>query len=209
MLFVGHFLPENLHGCANDVVNIAVIDWEFAGTYPLGELLEGGSVSLIELESDEDFTENHKWGQKIRDYVEEKAEARNWSEKDVDNLFKANRALQNARIEMHPGHTGGYSEPPVDSDSEDSVVHSAEGSPKCEPTILPIRTSVTPSTGSAAASPVDLDKPLPALPLASPPLVKEEPASASAAGDASPIQPNLLQRALQKLPGVTSTTKPS
>lgn len=44
----------------------AVIDWEFAGSYPLSELLSGMGVELFELE-DDNLLEHGQWSDRIKD----------------------------------------------------------------------------------------------------------------------------------------------
>lgn len=80
----------------------AVIDWEFAGSYPLSELLGGVGVELFELE-DENLLEYGQWSDRIRDAAVEKARNRDWDEDKVALLVgQGNREVQLARREMIP-----------------------------------------------------------------------------------------------------------
>ena len=80
----------------------AVIDWEFAGSYPLSELLGGMGVELFELE-DENLLEYRQWSDRIRDVLVEKVRSRGWEEDRVALLVGlGNRELQLARLEMIP-----------------------------------------------------------------------------------------------------------
>ena len=80
----------------------AVIDWEFAGSYPLSELLGGMGVELFELE-DENLLEFRQWSDRIRDAMVEKVRSRGWEEDRVALLVgPGNRELQLARLEMIP-----------------------------------------------------------------------------------------------------------
>lgn len=99
----------------------AIIDWEFAGSYPLSELLGGTGVELFELE-DENLLEYGQWSDRIRDMVVEKARGRGWGEEKIALLVgEGNRELQLARREMVP--MGEFS---------DDDGHSGEGSPGAE-----------------------------------------------------------------------------
>ena len=60
---------------------------------------------MIEQLEDEDFDEDHEWGGKIREYIEELATERNWKDENVDSLFIPNDELQSARVEMIPRRT--------------------------------------------------------------------------------------------------------
>ena len=80
----------------------AVIDWEFAGSYPLSELLGGTGVELFELE-DDNLLEYRQWSDRIRDATVEKARSRGWEEDRMALLVgPGNRELQLARLEMIP-----------------------------------------------------------------------------------------------------------
>jgi len=49
----------------------AVLDWEFAGTYPLSHRMDTG-VDVLEMETDEDEDEDFLWSHRISDLVEER-----------------------------------------------------------------------------------------------------------------------------------------
>lgn len=82
----------------------AVIDWEFAGSYPLSELLDSPTgIDVLEMESEGDVDESWKWGACIMDLAEEAVKARGWKERAVELLVrKENSNLQLARMEMVP-----------------------------------------------------------------------------------------------------------
>ena len=80
-----------------------MIDWEFAGSYPLSEVLGGGSVDVVELESEEDEEENAQWAEKMRDLIKAAAQKRNWAAEDIEELLNGvSDELQAARLEMMP-----------------------------------------------------------------------------------------------------------
>ena len=80
----------------------AIIDWEFAGSYPLSELLGGTGVELFELE-DENLVEYGEWSDRIRELITEKAKARGWDESKIALLVgEGNMELQLARRELVP-----------------------------------------------------------------------------------------------------------
>ena len=82
----------------------AVLDWEFAGSYPLSELLSGGGVDVLEMETEADVEENWVLSDRIRDLVGATARMRRgWSEDRVGVLLgKGNAEFQAARVEMIP-----------------------------------------------------------------------------------------------------------
>ena len=81
----------------------AIIDWEFAGSYPLGELLGGVGVNVLEMESDEDEIENNKWSEIIVNLAGDIARARGWEEENIALLVgDGDPELGKARIEMVP-----------------------------------------------------------------------------------------------------------
>ena len=110
---VSSFLPQEpfalMHGdfCGRNIMVhngsiSAVIDWEFAGSYPLSELLGGMGVELFEQE-DDNLLEYRQWSDRIRDAIVEKARSRGWDEDRVALLVgPGNRELQLASIEMIP-----------------------------------------------------------------------------------------------------------
>ncbi|KAG2088374.1 uncharacterized protein F5147DRAFT_781011 [Suillus discolor] len=81
----------------------AVLDWEFAGAYPLGELLGGMGVDVLEVVDDESEEENAFWSREIVRRVEETARQRGWDEKELALLLgNGDPVLGQARIEMVP-----------------------------------------------------------------------------------------------------------
>lgn len=81
----------------------AILDWEFAGSYPLSELLGGMGVDVLEMETEEDVDENDKWSETIVELVGEIARSKGWDEARLALLLgNGNYELQKARIEMIP-----------------------------------------------------------------------------------------------------------
>ena len=81
----------------------AILDWEFAGSYPLSELLGGTGIDVLEMETEEDVDENEKWSEVIVELVEEIAKSRGWDEGRLALLLgSGNYELQKARVEMVP-----------------------------------------------------------------------------------------------------------
>ncbi|KAK3058567.1 hypothetical protein LTR09_000131 [Extremus antarcticus] len=80
----------------------AVIDWEFAGSYPLSELEDSG-IEVLEMEDDETQEECFKWSGIIYGLVKTVARERSWTDHDFQLLTSGgNRTLQEVRIEMMP-----------------------------------------------------------------------------------------------------------
>ena len=81
----------------------AVLDWEFAGFYPLSELLGCTGVDVLEMESEEDEVENNKWSELIVELAGEKAKSRGWDQRRLDLLLgDGDPKLQKTRTEMTP-----------------------------------------------------------------------------------------------------------
>ncbi|KAL8819160.1 MAG: hypothetical protein Q9191_007794 [Dirinaria sp. TL-2023a] len=81
----------------------AILDWEFAGAYPLSELLGGVGVDVLEMESEGDVDENNKWSEVIVKLAGEIARSKGWDEKRLALLLgDGNPDLQRARVEMLP-----------------------------------------------------------------------------------------------------------
>ncbi|KAG2124172.1 kinase-like domain-containing protein [Suillus clintonianus] len=81
----------------------AVLDWEFAGAYPLGELLGGMGVDVLEVEDEESDAENTLWSREIVRRVEETARQRGWGRKELTSLLgNGDPILGYARVEMFP-----------------------------------------------------------------------------------------------------------
>lgn len=105
----------------------AVLDWEFAGFYPLSELLAGVGVDVLEMESEEDVKETYKWSDEIVRLAGEMASSRGWDERSLELLLgTGNPDLQEARVEMVPwlgGTPSESSEPEDTATPEDGVVY--------------------------------------------------------------------------------------
>lgn len=81
----------------------AVLDWEFAGAYPLSELLGGMGVDVVEFDDDESEEENALWNREIVRRVEETARQRGWNAKELALLLgNGDPVLGRARTEMFP-----------------------------------------------------------------------------------------------------------
>lgn len=85
---------------------ISVIDWEFAGSYPLSELVNDGfDVLEYELSDDGEATqaECFRWSATIMSMVEQVARERFWKAEEIELLVRGgNKLLQAARVEMVP-----------------------------------------------------------------------------------------------------------
>ncbi|KAK3686515.1 hypothetical protein LTR37_019762 [Vermiconidia calcicola] len=80
----------------------AVIDWEFAGSYPLSELNSDG-MEVLEMVDDETEEECMRWSSKISELVEQVTRERGWAEDDIELLTSSgDRTLQSVRVEMMP-----------------------------------------------------------------------------------------------------------
>ncbi|KAI0975862.1 kinase-like domain-containing protein [Xylaria arbuscula] len=101
VLVHGDFHGRNILARGDQIT--AVIDWEFAGSYPLSEALSGGDVDVIDPDTEELDEENTKWGLKIRQYIQHEVTKRNWDQNRVD-LFMGDGdpELGEARVEMFP-----------------------------------------------------------------------------------------------------------
>ncbi|KAL9005351.1 MAG: hypothetical protein Q9188_001867 [Gyalolechia gomerana] len=108
------FLPEeplvlvhgDLHGrniMVKDGSVQAVLDWEFAGAYPLSELLGGMGVDVLEVDDDESAVKNNIWSEKIVEMAGVMARERGWKQRWIDLLVgNGNPKLQKVRVEMFP-----------------------------------------------------------------------------------------------------------
>ena len=63
----------------------AIIDWEFAGSFPLSELVDAG-VEVMEMVDEETEAERLHWCSKIRTRVEHVARERGWEQSDIELL---------------------------------------------------------------------------------------------------------------------------
>jgi hypothetical protein len=81
----------------------AVIDWEFAGSFPLGEALSDGDITVVEAQSEELDDENTVWDGKIRRFILELTRERKWEQKDIELLMgDGDFELGNVKSEMFP-----------------------------------------------------------------------------------------------------------
>lgn len=80
-----------------------VIDWDFAGSYPLSETLSDGCINVVEADTEELDDENTRWNWKIRCIIRELAKAMNLNPEDMDLLMgDGDPELGRARCEMFP-----------------------------------------------------------------------------------------------------------
>lgn len=80
----------------------AILDWEFAGAYPLSQLMDTG-VDVLEMKNDEDEDEDFLWSHRISDLVVERAKERSWEDGKIKTLVGEGREELNvARMEMFP-----------------------------------------------------------------------------------------------------------
>lgn len=97
----------------------AVLDWEFAGSYPLSEILGGIAIEVFELE-DENLLENEHWSDVIRDKIVDRARDKGWQEERIQLLVgEGNGELQLARREMVP--MGGLSDDGNSAEGDEDV----------------------------------------------------------------------------------------
>ncbi|KAI0408730.1 kinase-like domain-containing protein [Xylaria palmicola] len=81
----------------------AILDWDFAGSYPLGEALTGGDLQVLEIDSEESYDETVAWESKIRRYIQDEVEKRGWEQSHINTLLgDGNAELGKARMEMFP-----------------------------------------------------------------------------------------------------------
>jgi hypothetical protein len=82
----------------------AVLDWEFAGAYPLSELLGGGiGIDILEVDDDQSDRENTFWSREIVHLAGETARQRGWNEKELALLLgDGDPIFGYARTEMFP-----------------------------------------------------------------------------------------------------------
>lgn len=80
----------------------AVLDWEFAGSFPLSEILSE-AVEVLKMEDEAQEEECFKWFHRINEMVIEEAKSRGWAERDVEVLASGgDPTVQAARVEMFP-----------------------------------------------------------------------------------------------------------
>lgn len=108
------FLPEQPFALVHNDINgrnimmrdnkiAAILDWEFAGSYPLSEMLAGRGVDMLEMVDEETAEENGIWGLRMLELVAEAARARGKDEEMVKMLVgEGNEELGLARMEMVP-----------------------------------------------------------------------------------------------------------
>lgn len=83
---------------------VAVIDWEFAGSFPLSELIDE-PIEVMEHSSGDEASQGAilRWETQILSLVEEIAKERGWASSEVELLVRGGDPLfQAARYEMIP-----------------------------------------------------------------------------------------------------------
>ncbi|KAJ8119876.1 hypothetical protein ONZ43_g3272 [Nemania bipapillata] len=101
VLVHGDFHGRNILAQGDQIT--AVIDWEFAGSYPLSETLSGGDVDVVEADSEELDEENTVWGRKIRRFIQDEVVKRKWDQSQISLLMgDGSLTLGEARVEMIP-----------------------------------------------------------------------------------------------------------
>jgi hypothetical protein len=101
VLIHGDFHGRNIMMKGDQVA--ALIDWEFAGSYPLSESLSDGGINVVEAKSEELDDKNTNWDKKIRRFIRELAIERKWEREDIDLLMgDGDPELGRARSEMFP-----------------------------------------------------------------------------------------------------------
>ncbi|KAL8964742.1 MAG: hypothetical protein Q9197_006823 [Variospora fuerteventurae] len=80
-----------------------ILDWEFAGAYPLSELLGGMGVDVLEPADEAGEEENNLWSERIVALAEQIAREKGWEESRIALLVgDGNPKLQKVRVEMFP-----------------------------------------------------------------------------------------------------------
>lgn len=101
----GDFHGRNI--MVRDKKIVAILDWKFAGSYPISEVFAGNGIDVVEMEDDETVDEAWEWSDRIVALAEERAKARGWDEDKVKLLVgQGNPGLKAARLEMLPGRCG-------------------------------------------------------------------------------------------------------
>lgn len=101
VLVHGDFHGRNIIVKGTDIA--AVIDWEFAGAYPMSELLGDEGIDLVECYDTPEMMENSKWCARILRHVKAMVIGQGWPEQDQKLLLEGqNEALQWARCQMMP-----------------------------------------------------------------------------------------------------------
>jgi hypothetical protein len=100
-LIHGDFHGRNIMMEGDQIV--ALIDWEFAGSYPWSEMFSGGGIDVVDVNSEQLDEENTVWDEKILGYIRQLVMEREWEQKDIDLLLgDGNPELGRARSEMFP-----------------------------------------------------------------------------------------------------------
>lgn len=97
----GDFHGRNILSNGDQV--LAILDWEFAGSYPLSETLSGGDIDVVEAVSEQLDEENTVWNRTIRGLIVQEVTRRGWDQGQIDLLMgDGNPELGRARGEMFP-----------------------------------------------------------------------------------------------------------
>ncbi|KAI0201205.1 kinase-like domain-containing protein [Astrocystis sublimbata] len=102
VLVHGDFTGRNILISGDQIT--AVLDWDFAGSFPISETLSGERIDVVEMESEETCEENFKWDAKIRVFIQDELAKRHWDQDRINLLMGGgNFELGFARCEMFPG----------------------------------------------------------------------------------------------------------
>ncbi|TAQ90757.1 hypothetical protein B7494_g932 [Chlorociboria aeruginascens] len=100
----GDFRGQNI--LMKDGVVAAVLNWGFAGSYPLSEVSDETYIEVLKItldSSEEDENENDYWVRKIRRLIFKGAKDRGWEGDDLKLLMGGgNPVVSHVRIEMFP-----------------------------------------------------------------------------------------------------------
>ncbi|TGJ88489.1 hypothetical protein E0Z10_g375 [Xylaria hypoxylon] len=101
VLVHGDFHGRNILARGDQIT--AVLDWEFAGSYPLSETLAGSDFHVVEATNKELGEENTVWGNKIRHFIQHEVTKRGWDRSRIGLLMGGGGMdLAQARVEMLP-----------------------------------------------------------------------------------------------------------
>ncbi|GIZ44418.1 hypothetical protein CKM354_000761600 [Cercospora kikuchii] len=94
---------------------VGLLDWDFAGAYPLSQLLGKGQILQISMpyeeRTDETEIEEDKWHERYRAAVAEEVRRRGWSQNNIDTLLgEGHEVLNVARMIMFPETQGSVAE---------------------------------------------------------------------------------------------------
>ncbi|KAL8688911.1 MAG: hypothetical protein Q9218_005298 [Villophora microphyllina] len=80
----------------------AILDWEFAGAYPLSELPGGMGVDVLEADDEDSVEACAAWSRKIGELAGQLAMQRGWMGRRESSHADVNPELQKVRVEIFP-----------------------------------------------------------------------------------------------------------